>query len=141
MFLYCSYAQHCQNGMVAVVNPTADMTLEKYKSTSSDSEENVSPKAVFGGSIKDASSSGGSGSTSAPATGSQTGTESSMPTGTGSSMPSGTESSMPSGTEASPTESGGSKTSAGAQPTKTNGASSAQVGILAAAAGIAAFIV
>lgn len=125
--------------MVAVVNPTADMTLAKYKSTASDSEDNVSPKAVFGGSIKDAGGSGGSGSTSTPATGSQTGTESMMPTGTESMMPTGTESMMPTGTEASQT--GGSKTSGSAAPTKTNGGSSAQVGVLAAAAGIAAFIV
>lgn len=119
--------------MVAVVNPNADMTLEKYKSTAGNSKENVSPKAVFGGTIKDAGGSSGSGSTSAPATGSQTGTESMKPTGT--------ESTKPTGTEASPSESGGSKTGASAAPTKTNGASAAQVGVLAAAAGIAAFIV
>ena len=135
MFLYCSYAMHCQNGMVAVVNPTADMTLEKYKSTAADSKENKSPEAVFGGTVKDAGGSGGS--TSAPATGSQTGSASAPATGS----QTGSVSTMPTGTETSPSETGGSKTSGGAQPTKTNGASSAQVGVLAAAAGIAAFIV
>lgn len=138
MFLYCSVAKHCQNGMVAAVNPTKDMTLSKYMDVTGDADENMSPPKVYGGTVKDSGMSGGGSMSSGMMSGSMTGSATMMPTGSdmmsGTMMPTGTDASgtmMPTGTDAS-----GSM-----MPTSSNAASNAHVGALAAAAGIAAFIV
>ncbi|POR38841.1 Uncharacterized protein TPAR_00962 [Tolypocladium paradoxum] len=55
IFFYCSVASHCQGGMVGVVNPTSDKTLDTYSNTAKSASSNISPDAPFGGKLVSAS--------------------------------------------------------------------------------------
>lgn len=57
IFVYCSVGDHCQDGMVAVINEGSD-TLDSYKSAASDASDNVSPDSPFGGAESDESEDG-----------------------------------------------------------------------------------
>lgn len=53
MYIYCSQAQHCQQGMVMVINPPNDNAVQKYRQKAAQANNNVSPKGgMSGGSIK-----------------------------------------------------------------------------------------
>ena len=59
MWFYCSQGQHCQGGMVGVINPpkSGERTLDAYKSASADADENVSPEGdATGGEVGTVSS-------------------------------------------------------------------------------------
>ncbi|PHH90223.1 hypothetical protein CDD83_4228 [Cordyceps sp. RAO-2017] len=49
IFYYCSVGNHCKDGMVGVVNPSQDRTLDKFRSNAKSAGGNVSPPAPFGG--------------------------------------------------------------------------------------------
>ncbi|KAF3914521.1 hypothetical protein AA313_de0208611 [Arthrobotrys entomopaga] len=49
IFVYCSAGKHCQEGMVAAINPTEDQSLDAYTSKCADASSAVSPKAPNGG--------------------------------------------------------------------------------------------
>jgi len=78
IWLYCSQADHCQSGMVAVINPPSSgaRTLASYKSAAASESSNQSPPAVRGGvvgttggsSAKSSSSASGSSSSGSSAT-------------------------------------------------------------------------
>ncbi|KAL1595656.1 hypothetical protein SLS60_009345 [Paraconiothyrium brasiliense] len=53
MYIYCSQAQHCQQGMVMVVNPpAAGMGVAQYRSLAAQAKQNKSPKGgISGGQI------------------------------------------------------------------------------------------
>lgn len=58
MFFYCSVGDHCQDGMVGVINEGSDK-LDSYMSAAAKAKENVSPDAAFGGSDDSSSMSSG----------------------------------------------------------------------------------
>lgn len=53
IYIYCSQAQHCQQGMVMVVNPpAAGMGVAAYRQKAAKAKNNVSPKGgVSGGQV------------------------------------------------------------------------------------------
>lgn len=53
LFYYCSVGAHCPNGMVAAVNPTADLTVAAYKAAAK-GKTATRPTGVFGGEFGDA---------------------------------------------------------------------------------------
>ncbi|KPM40828.1 hypothetical protein AK830_g5691 [Neonectria ditissima] len=55
IFFYCSVNDHCQEGMVGVINQGSSDTLSSYKSAAAKASSNVSPKAEFGGTVADKS--------------------------------------------------------------------------------------
>ncbi|PNY24420.1 Uncharacterized protein TCAP_05629 [Tolypocladium capitatum] len=55
IFYYCSVGNHCQDGMVGVVNPTSNLTLDKYASSAKSASSNISPDALYGGKLIQAS--------------------------------------------------------------------------------------
>ncbi|KAK7414101.1 hypothetical protein QQX98_007044 [Neonectria punicea] len=72
IFFYCSVSDHCQEGMVGVINQGSSDTLSSYKSAAAKASKNVSPKAEFGGTVADKS-----GSSSAKASTTETATSTS----------------------------------------------------------------
>ncbi|KAK2034898.1 extracellular serine-rich protein [Colletotrichum zoysiae] len=50
MLLYCAQGQHCQLGMVMIINPKADADVQAYKQAAAQSQGNVPAKNVAGGS-------------------------------------------------------------------------------------------
>ncbi|BFZ63247.1 hypothetical protein YB2330_004367 [Saitoella coloradoensis] len=46
LWFYCSQGNHCQSGMVGVINPTANKTLEAFKASAAKATENLSPGQV-----------------------------------------------------------------------------------------------
>ncbi|CAI6292113.1 unnamed protein product [Periconia digitata] len=53
MYIYCSQAQHCQQGMVMVINPPNDAAVQQYANKAAKAKNNVSPKGgVSGGSVQ-----------------------------------------------------------------------------------------
>lgn len=82
IWFYCSQGKHCQAGMVGVVNPTANRTIEAFTAAAALAPNNVSPGTVSGGSASSASGTGtGTGSTTLAT--SVTGTNSATASGTG----------------------------------------------------------
>jgi hypothetical protein len=52
MYIYCSQAQHCQQGMVMVINPPNGNAVTQYQNKAAQAKNNVSPKGgMSGGSI------------------------------------------------------------------------------------------
>ncbi|EQB56238.1 hypothetical protein CGLO_03775 [Colletotrichum gloeosporioides Cg-14] len=79
-WFYCATAQHCQGGMVGVINAPSSggRTVDAYKEAAAKAEKNVAPASTGGGTLGPAatgspSSSGGSG-TSASGTSAASGT-------------------------------------------------------------------
>ncbi|KND92838.1 hypothetical protein TOPH_02825 [Tolypocladium ophioglossoides CBS 100239] len=72
IFFYCAVANHCQSGMVGVVNPTSDQTLDKYTSSAKSASSNVSPNAPYGGRLLQASGATASASSATSSTTSST---------------------------------------------------------------------
>ncbi|KAF3802579.1 putative GPI-anchored cupredoxin [Colletotrichum gloeosporioides] len=79
-WFYCATAQHCQGGMVGVINAPSSggRTVDAYKEAAAKAEKNVAPASTGGGTLGPAatgspSSSGGSG-TSASGTSAVSGT-------------------------------------------------------------------
>jgi len=52
--VYCAQAQHCQSGMVMVINPApaGAQSLQQYQATCAKAKTNVPAKAVTGGTLK-----------------------------------------------------------------------------------------
>ncbi|KAK2000477.1 extracellular serine-rich protein [Colletotrichum falcatum] len=50
MLLYCAQGQHCQLGMVMIINPKQDADVQAYKQAAGQSQGNVPAKNVAGGS-------------------------------------------------------------------------------------------
>lgn len=70
IWLYCAYRNHCQEGMVAVINaPSSGDTLDSYTSGASSSSKSSPPSGVQNGIVGDASEFGASASSAAPASG------------------------------------------------------------------------
>ncbi|KAH6625740.1 Cupredoxin [Boeremia exigua] len=61
IWFYCTQGQHCQNGMVGVINPpaTGPRTLAAFKNASAEASTNVSPtvRAGTGGNLTESSAS------------------------------------------------------------------------------------
>jgi hypothetical protein len=52
MYIYCSQAQHCQAGMVMVINPPNANAVTQYANKAAQAKNNVSPKGgVSGGQV------------------------------------------------------------------------------------------
>ncbi|KAF2622212.1 hypothetical protein BU25DRAFT_352701 [Macroventuria anomochaeta] len=52
IYIYCSQAQHCQQGMVMVINPPNGNAVTQYQNKAAQANNNVSPKGgMSGGSI------------------------------------------------------------------------------------------
>ena len=49
MYIYCSQAQHCQQGMVMVINPPNDAAVQQYANKAAQANNNVSPKGGISG--------------------------------------------------------------------------------------------
>ncbi|KXJ85888.1 Cupredoxin, partial [Microdochium bolleyi] len=65
IWYYCSATQHCQGGMVGVINPPASgNTIAAYKSAAEKSSGSGTPAAVFGGTVVNGSGGGSSASPS-----------------------------------------------------------------------------
>ncbi|KAI8303381.1 hypothetical protein K4K61_007072 [Colletotrichum sp. SAR11_59] len=84
-WFYCATAQHCQGGMVGVINAPSSggKTVDAYKEAAAKAAKNVAPASTGGGSLGPAatgspSSSGGSGA-SASASGSASASRTSSP--------------------------------------------------------------
>lgn len=54
IYIYCSQAQHCQQGMVMVINPPATgATVAQYQRKAAQANNNVSPRGgISGGSVQ-----------------------------------------------------------------------------------------
>ncbi|KAF2646695.1 hypothetical protein P280DRAFT_363583, partial [Massarina eburnea CBS 473.64] len=53
MYIYCSQAQHCQQGMVMVINPPNNNAVQQYANKAAKAKNNVSPKGgLSGGSVQ-----------------------------------------------------------------------------------------
>ncbi|OAL48326.1 Cupredoxin [Pyrenochaeta sp. DS3sAY3a] len=72
VWFYCTQGQHCQNGMVGVINPpqSGERTLAAFKNSSARATSNVSPTSTAGtgGNLTENTTSGASPSGSAPPT-------------------------------------------------------------------------
>ncbi|KAK2040421.1 Cupredoxin [Colletotrichum somersetense] len=83
-WFYCATGNHCQSGMVGVINAPKAKTIDMFKKTAAEAKANVAPSSTSGGKLGPASTSGTPSSGSdAPASGSSGAPMSSM-----SSMPS-----------------------------------------------------
>jgi hypothetical protein len=52
MYIYCSQAQHCQQGMVMVINPPNNAAVQQYAAKAAKAKNNVSPPgSVAGGRV------------------------------------------------------------------------------------------
>ncbi|KAF2107782.1 hypothetical protein BDV96DRAFT_606327 [Lophiotrema nucula] len=52
MYIYCSQAQHCQQGMVMVINPPSANAVSQYANKAAQANNNVSPRGgMSGGSV------------------------------------------------------------------------------------------
>jgi plastocyanin len=52
MYIYCSQAQHCQQGMVMVINPPNAAAVQQYAAKAATARNNVSPRGgVSGGTV------------------------------------------------------------------------------------------
>jgi hypothetical protein len=52
MYIYCSQAQHCQQGMVMVINPPNAQAVAQYQTLAAQANNNVSPRGgVSGGQV------------------------------------------------------------------------------------------
>lgn len=51
IFFYCSVGNHCKDGMVGVVNPSSDKTVDTFRSSAKSAGGNISPDAAFGGTL------------------------------------------------------------------------------------------
>lgn len=52
IYIYCSQAQHCQQGMVMVINPPNGNAVTQYQNKAAQANNNVSPRGgMSGGSI------------------------------------------------------------------------------------------
>jgi hypothetical protein len=49
MYIYCSQAQHCQQGMVMVINPPNAAAVTQYQNKAAQANNNVSPKGGLSG--------------------------------------------------------------------------------------------
>ncbi|EOA90516.1 hypothetical protein ACJQWK_07323 [Exserohilum turcicum] len=49
MYIYCSQAQHCQSGMVMVINPPNAAAVAQYQNLAAKARNNVSPKGGMSG--------------------------------------------------------------------------------------------
>jgi hypothetical protein len=49
MYIYCSQAQHCQQGMVMVINPPNAQAVQQYASKAAKARNNVSPQGGLSG--------------------------------------------------------------------------------------------
>jgi plastocyanin len=49
MYIYCSQAQHCQQGMVMVINPPNAQAVQQYASKAAKAKNNVSPQGGLSG--------------------------------------------------------------------------------------------
>ncbi len=138
MFFYCTQDDHCESGMVGVVNPSSDMTLDMYKKAASNTDNTVSPKSVSGGVIAKASSSVESASTMMSGS-----MDMSMSKPTESMMPSGTMASMSmSASDASKTMAPGSPTMKPTDGTNAAGhAKAAMGGVASLAMGVITLLV
>lgn len=78
IWLYCSQGRHCQNGMVAVINPptSGPNTLAAFKTNAQRATTNVGPEGVSsrGGELFNATSTNSSSTPSGTAPAGQTGT-------------------------------------------------------------------
>ncbi|PVH94095.1 hypothetical protein DM02DRAFT_694116 [Periconia macrospinosa] len=53
MYIYCSQAQHCQQGMVMVINPPNANAVQQYANKAAKAKNNVSPRGgVSGGTVQ-----------------------------------------------------------------------------------------
>lgn len=52
MYIYCSQAQHCQQGMVMVINPVSSSDVTNYAIAAAQANNNISPRGgLSGGSV------------------------------------------------------------------------------------------
>jgi hypothetical protein len=52
IYIYCSQAQHCQQGMVMVINPPNGNAVTQYANKAAQANNNISPRGgMSGGSI------------------------------------------------------------------------------------------
>ncbi|KAF1358689.1 hypothetical protein EJ07DRAFT_122994 [Lizonia empirigonia] len=52
MYIYCSQAQHCQQGMVMVINPPSTDAVTQYQNLAAQANNNVSPSGgISGGTV------------------------------------------------------------------------------------------
>ncbi|KAF2025150.1 hypothetical protein EK21DRAFT_104167 [Setomelanomma holmii] len=49
MYIYCSQAQHCQQGMVMVINPPNAAAVQQYANKAANARNNVSPRGGISG--------------------------------------------------------------------------------------------
>ncbi|KAH7083996.1 hypothetical protein FB567DRAFT_474115, partial [Paraphoma chrysanthemicola] len=49
MYIYCSQAQHCQQGMVMIINPPDDAAVQQYANKAAKARNNVSPRGGMSG--------------------------------------------------------------------------------------------
>jgi plastocyanin len=49
MYIYCSQAQHCQAGMVMVINPPTANAVQQYANKAAQAKNNVSPRGGLSG--------------------------------------------------------------------------------------------
>jgi hypothetical protein len=49
MYIYCSQAQHCQQGMVMVINPPNAQAVTQYQNKAAQANNNVSPRGGISG--------------------------------------------------------------------------------------------
>ena len=49
MYIYCSQAQHCQQGMVMVINPPDANAVTQFANKAAKAKNNVSPKGGMSG--------------------------------------------------------------------------------------------
>ncbi|KAK0641827.1 hypothetical protein B0T16DRAFT_220990 [Cercophora newfieldiana] len=66
IFFYCGFPTHCESGMVGVINPSTDQTLDAFQSKASSVANTVAPSAPFGGQIVAAGSSSATTGTASP---------------------------------------------------------------------------
>ena len=129
MWIYCSAKQHCQNGMVGVINPPSNATVDDFAAAAMSVAAASAPaSSAEGGTLATATAAGtGSGAGS-------TGSMSMTSTGSTASATSSTSKSVSSATSAA--------SSASASATKASGAENVRAGgVVAAVAGVVALLV
>ncbi|KAL8834992.1 MAG: hypothetical protein Q9170_003513 [Blastenia crenularia] len=137
IWYYCSQGDHCQEGMVGVINPPAanqSRTIETFTALAKKATENITPgQAPSGGSSSSGSSSSGSSSSGSGSYGSGSGSSGSSPAAPSSSvtMPlAGTNSSMTTTGAATPSGSGGGQSPAAFVPGSGANAFAPRISIL-----------
>ncbi|EFQ33971.1 hypothetical protein CGRA01v4_12460 [Colletotrichum graminicola] len=95
-WFYCATGDHCQSGMVGVINAPAGgkKTVEMFAKTAAEAKANVAPSSTSGGTMGPASAASSDSPKSSDGSKSGDGSSMSMPSGSSMPMPSG--SSMPS---------------------------------------------